>query len=170
MTIGLLSDTHGFLDPAIFEHFRNCDEIWHAGDIGETEVADALSAFKPFKAVFGNVDGRELQFRYPENLWLTIHGVSFLLTHIAGSPPNYDPRIRKLFSQQIPDVLICGHSHILKVGKDAQRNNMLFVNPGAAGNHGFHIMKTVLRFEVTKQGIVNLEVIELGKRGQLSKT
>jgi uncharacterized protein len=167
MLIGLLSDTHGYLDPRIFEYFKNCDEIWHAGDIGESEVADALAGFKPLKAVFGNVDGKDLQLRFPEDLWMTIHGVSFLLTHIAGTPPGYNPRVRKLFLERTPDVLICGHSHILKVGKDPRRNNMLFVNPGAAGNHGFHIMKTVLRFEVTKQGLANLEVIELGKRGQL---
>jgi uncharacterized protein len=166
MTIGLISDTHGFVDPAVFDHFRNCDEIWHAGDIGDDQTANALSDFKPMKAVFGNIDGADLRARFPEDLWLTVEGLTFLITHIAGAPPNYNPRITKIFKDQIPDVLICGHSHILRIGRDQKRNNMLYINPGAAGNQGFHSKKTIVRFEISKGEIKSMEVIELGKRGQ----
>jgi uncharacterized protein len=165
MTIGLISDTHGFVDPAVFDHF-NCDEIWHAGDIGDDQTANALSDFKPMKAVFGNIDGADLRARFPEDLWLTVEGLTFLITHIAGAPPNYNPRITKIFKDQIPDVLICGHSHILRIGRDQKRNNMLYINPGAAGNQGFHSKKTIVRFEISKGEIKSMEVIELGKRGQ----
>jgi putative phosphoesterase len=167
MTIGLISDTHGFLDPLLFEHLKNCDEIWHAGDIGDVETAEALKAFKPLKGVYGNIDGQKLQTMFPEDLWLRLDGINFLITHIAGSPPGYNPRVKKMLAKQLPDVLICGHSHILKIGRDEKHNNMLFVNPGAAGNHGFHTKKTVVRFQITEGKINNMEVIDLGKRGQL---
>lgn len=168
MKIGLISDTHSWLDPKVFEHFKSCDEIWHAGDIGTMSLADELANFKPLKAVYGNIDEKDLQVRFPENLWMDIEGVSVLMTHIGGSPPNYNPRVTRLFKGKIPQVFICGHSHILRIKRDAALNNMLFVNPGAAGQHGFHIMKTIVRFEIASKEIRNMEVIELGKRGLIS--
>ena len=164
MKIGLLSDTHGYLDPKVFEHFRDCDEIWHAGDIGESSVADSLEKFKPLRAVFGNVDDKDLQIRFPEDLKFDCEGMSIWMTHIGGAPPNYNPRVKKGLQLKIPSVFICGHSHILRVKKD-ERLNMLYVNPGAAGNHGFHTMKTLIRMEIAEAKIKKMEVIELGKRG-----
>lgn len=166
MKIGLLSDTHGYLDSKVFEYFSACDEIWHAGDAGY-DVIEKLEVFKPVKVVFGNIDDPEFQRKYPEDLWFTCEGLSILITHIGGAPPNYNPRIKKLLKQRIPDIFICGHSHILRIKKDPQYNNMLYLNPGAAGNHGFHIMKTIVRFEIVGREIKNMEVVELGKRGAI---
>lgn len=166
MKIGLISDTHSYLDPKVFEYFKECDEIWHAGDIGDKQVADQLEKFKPLRAVFGNIDDKAMQARYPEDLWFTCEGLTFWMTHIGGAPPNYNPRIKKLLKEKTPDVFICGHSHILRVKKDPAFN-MLYINPGAAGNHGFHSIKTLIRFEINTKIISKLEVIELGKRGAL---
>jgi len=167
MKIGLLSDTHSYLDPKVLEHFSNCDEIWHAGDIGEIGVITELQNLKPVRAVYGNIDGKELQATWPENYWANVEGVSVLMTHIGGTPPRYNPRVRKLLAERTPALFICGHSHILKIGRDPTHNNMLFVNPGAAGNHGFHHMRTIVRFEILSGEVKNMEVIELGKRGAL---
>jgi len=167
MNIGLLSDTHSYLDPTIFEHFKNCDEIWHAGDIGDRAVVDELEKFKPLRAVFGNIDDKDMQVRYPEDVWFTCEDLTIWITHIGGAPPNYNPRIKKVLKSKVPDIFICGHSHILRVKKDPNFNNMLYLNPGAAGRHGFHIMKTILRFEIVGKEIKNMEVIELGKRGAI---
>ncbi len=167
MKIGLLSDTHSYLDAKVFSYFENCDEVWHAGDIGDLAVVNELEKFKPIRAVYGNIDEREIQNRFPENLIFTCEGLKILMTHIGGSPPNYNPRVKKLLTNEMPDIFICGHSHILKVQRDKAFKNMLYMNPGAAGNHGFHHMKTLLRFDIADSEIKNLEVIELGKRGQL---
>lgn len=167
MKIGLLSDTHGHLDPNVFDYFSGCDEVWHAGDIGAGSVADALEKFKPFRAVFGNIDDKDMQVRYPEDLRFTCEDLRIWITHIGGVPPQYNARVKALLKESTPDVFICGHSHILRVGKDPAFNNMLYINPGAAGNHGFHAMKTLVRFEVHAKEIKNMEVIELGKRGAL---
>ncbi|MBY0435663.1 MAG: metallophosphatase family protein [Cyclobacteriaceae bacterium] len=164
MKIGLLSDTHGYLDPTLADHFKTCDELWHAGDIGDVAVADALEKIKPFRAVYGNVDDNALRQRFPEDLWFECKGVKIWMTHIGGAPPNYNPRIKKMLKERIPDVFICGHSHILRVKKD-DKLNMLYINPGAAGNHGFHTIKTAIRMELKVGKIQSLEVIELGKRG-----
>lgn len=166
MKIGLISDTHSFLDPKVFTYFNACDEVWHAGDIGDATVANELEKFKPLRAVFGNIDDKAMQARYPEDLWFTCEGLTIWMTHIGGAPPNYNPRTKKLLKEKTPDVLICGHSHILRVKKDPAYN-MLYINPGAAGNHGFHSMKTLIRFEINTKIISKLEVIELGKRGAL---
>ena len=168
MKIGLLSDTHGYLDPRIFQYFSECDEVWHGGDIGTLEVARSLEEFKKIKAVFGNIDDKDIQVRYPEDLWFECEGLSVLITHIAGAPPRYNPRVRKLLSSRVPDILVCGHSHILCVGKDPAYNGMLYLNPGAAGNQGFHHMRTLLRFEISRKEVKNMEVIELGRRGMLA--
>jgi uncharacterized protein len=164
--IGLISDTHSYLDAKVAEHFADCDEIWHAGDIGEMAVITQLEKLKPVRAVFGNIDDKSIQTRFPEDLWMEVEGVTILITHIAGSPPNYNPRVKKILEEKTPDILICGHSHILKIMRDKERN-MFFINPGAAGQHGFHNMKTLVRFELDQKEIRKMEVIELGKRGQL---
>lgn len=164
MNIGLLSDTHSVLDSNVFEHFKGCDEIWHAGDIGDVEVADRLEKFKPLRAVFGNIDDKNLQARFPEDLWFDCEGMKIWITHIGGAPPNYNPRIKKILKERVPDIFICGHSHILRVKKD-DKLNMLYINPGAAGNHGFHTMKTIIRMQIADAKIKKIEVIELGKRG-----
>ena len=167
MKIGLLSDTHGFLDPSVFTHFSLCDEIWHAGDIGAASILAELEKFKPTKAVFGNIDSRPLQQKLPEDLWFTCEDLTIWITHIGGKPPTYNARVKNLLKEKTPDIFICGHSHILKVQRDPQFNNMLYLNPGAAGNQGLHIYRTLIRFEIDKKKVSNMEVIELGKRGAL---
>lgn len=167
MKIGLLSDTHSYLDPAVFDHFKNCDEIWHAGDIGDATVADALEKFKPLRAVFGNIDDKDLQTRFRKDWWFNAEGLKIWMTHIGGAPPGYNPRVKKILKEKIPDVFICGHSHILRVKKDPHLP-MLYINPGAAGNQGFHTMKTIIRMEITGDRVQKMEVIELGKRGVIN--
>lgn len=166
MKIGLISDTHSYLDPTVFEHFKNVDEVWHAGDIGDAAVVEALENFKPLRAVYGNIDDKSVQARLLEDAWFICEGFNIWMTHIGGAPPNYNPRIKKILKQKVPDIFICGHSHILKIKKDPSYN-MLYLNPGAAGNHGFHLMKTLIRFELNKKEIKKMEVIELGKRGAM---
>ncbi|MBS1559899.1 MAG: metallophosphoesterase family protein [Bacteroidetes bacterium] len=168
MIIGLLSDTHGFLDPKIIDHLKEVDEIWHAGDIGDPSVSDTLKKLKPLRAVYGNIDPLPLRHEFPEDVWMSVEGFSVWMTHIGGTPPNYNPRIKKILNNRTPDIFICGHSHILQIKKDPQRNNMLYLNPGAAGNHGFHAIKTMIRFELVNKEIRKMEVIELGKRGQIA--
>lgn len=165
MIIGLISDTHGYLDPTIATHFKNCDEIWHAGDIGDGAVITELEKIKPVKAVYGNIDDKAMRTRYPEDLWITLEGLTFWITHIGGRPPNYNPRVKKILKEKNTDVFICGHSHILQVKRDETRN-LLYLNPGAAGQQGFHVMRTILRMEVSAGKIGKMEVIELGKRGR----
>lgn len=169
MKIGLLSDTHSYLDPKILSYFNKCDEIWHAGDIGDSAVANELEKYKPLRAVFGNIDDKDMQVRFPEDLWFICEGLTVWMTHIGGAPPNYNPRIKKILKDKVPDIFICGHSHILRVKKDAAYKNMLYLNPGAAGNHGFHPIKTILRFEIDGKEIRKMEAIELGKRGAIEK-
>lgn len=167
MKIGLLSDTHSHLEPSILTYFKDCDELWHAGDIGDDSVLKQLEAFKPTRAVFGNIDTPAVQRSLPEDLWFRCEGLTIWMTHIGGAPPNYNPRIKKIVKEKIPDIFICGHSHILRVMRDPTLNNMLYLNPGAAGNHGFHHIKTIMRFDIIKREVKNMEVIELGKRGAL---
>ena len=167
MKIGLLSDTHGFLDPKIFDHFDLCDEVWHAGDIGDVTVANRLESFKPFRAVFGNIDDKSLQTRFPEDLFFTCEELNVWITHIGGFPPNYNPRVKKMLQTKLPQIFICGHSHVLRIAKDANFKNLLYINPGAAGNQGFHRTKTMVRFEIMGREIKNMEVIELGLRGAI---
>jgi len=164
--IALLSDTHSYFDPKLPEYLSTCDEIWHAGDIGDVSVIDQLAESKPVKAVFGNIDDKILQARFPEDLWMEVEGLSIWMTHIGGAPPNYNPRIKKKLVEKTPDIFICGHSHILKIIRDKE-HNILYINPGAAGQHGFHHMKTLVQFELHQQEIKNMEVVELGKRGKI---
>ena len=163
--IGLISDTHGHLDPRVFDYFAEVDEVWHAGDIGDLAVADALEDFRPLRAVWGNIDGADARVRYPEHERFTCEGLDVWITHIGGYPGHYDRRVRDAIRQKPPGLFICGHSHILKVMPD-KTLGLLHMNPGAAGIHGFHKMRTLLRFGVAEGKVVNLEAIELGKRGQ----
>jgi putative phosphoesterase len=161
--IGLLSDTHGYLPEQVFEHFAHIDEIWHAGDIGTLEVADALEKFKPLRAVYGNIDGAELRGRYPEHLHFRIEQVPIYMTHIGGYPPKYNAISKPEIVKSKPHLFIAGHSHILKVIPD-NALNLLHINPGACGKHGWHKISTLVRFDIDHDRIRNLEVIELGKR------
>ena len=167
MKIGLLSDTHGYLDDAIFKHFEQCDEIWHAGDIGAVEIVEQLNDFKPLRAVYGNIDSHEMRQITGEDAWFTLEGCKIWMTHIGGAPPRYNPRIKKILENRVPDIFVCGHSHILRVEKDPTKRNMLFINPGAAGKHGFHHMRTIIRFDLNKKKIENMQVIELGPRAAI---
>ena len=167
MKIGLLSDTHSFLDEHIFQYFEEVDEIWHAGDIGNPEIADRLENFKPFRAVYGNIDGQTLRARYPEDQIFTLDGVKVWMTHIGGYPPKYTARTRNKIKGLNPKLFICGHSHILKILPDPKRPGSICINPGAAGKYGFHREKTIVRFELSLGRIENLEVINLGKRAKI---
>jgi putative phosphoesterase len=170
LRIGLMSDTHGYLDPKIFEVFKDVDEIWHAGDIGTIELADTLKQFKPLFGVYGNIDGKEIRKDYPLKLELQREGLKILMIHIGGYPGHYEPKARASIEAGQPDIFICGHSHILKVMRDERFNKMLVMNPGAAGSQGFHKIKTVLRFALNNKKVENLEAVELGKRGELPPT
>jgi len=161
--IGLLSDTHSFLDPKIFHYFKDVDEIWHAGDIGDYLVIEDLKKFKPLRVVYGNIDDQFMRTEFKEVLRFTLEGVNVLMTHIGGKPTNYSKIAIKELSSVVPNLFICGHSHILLVKMDP-KYNMLFMNPGACGNKGFHKVKTILRFELDQGKIQNLEAIELGNR------
>ncbi len=163
MRIGLISDTHGYLDDAVFKHFDLCDEIWHAGDFGTLELADKLNSFKPLRGVYGNIDGRDIRSVYPEKNRFICEGTTVLMTHIGGYPGKYDPRIREEIQNNPPRLFISGHSHILKVMFD-KKANILHLNPGAAGMHGWHKVRTLLRFSISEEKIYNLEVVELANR------
>lgn len=158
--IGLLSDTHSFLDNAVLKHFKDCDEIWHAGDFGTIELADQLSSFKPLRGVYGNIDGKDIRNNYPEDLKFTCEGVNVWMTHIGGYPDHYAPRVRSEIYHSPPKLFITGHSHILKVIYD-KKINCLHLNPGAAGKQGWHKVRTLMRFAIDNTDIKNLEVIEL---------
>ncbi len=165
--IGLLSDTHSWLDEKIFEYFSSVDEIWHAGDIGNADLATRLESFKPLRAVHGNIDGGELRIRYPKDQLFTLEGVSVWMTHIGGYPPKYVPEVKKRINSINPRLFICGHSHILRIMPDTNRPGMLYINPGAAGIYGFHIEKTIVRFDLDEGKIRSMEVINLGKRAKI---
>lgn len=163
MKIGVLSDTHGYLDVQLFSFFSECDEIWHAGDIGDMIVADKLKNFKPLIAVYGNIDGSEVRIDFKEHARATRGGIDIWMTHIGGYPGNYDRRIREQIERNPPGLFIAGHSHILKVMPD-KKLGLLHINPGAAGFHGMHKLRTAVRFDIIDQRITNLDVIELGPR------
>lgn len=160
----LLSDTHGYIDDTILKYAKQADEIWHAGDIGSLAVSDALKKLRPFRGVYGNIDDHVIQKEFPLDNRFQCEQVDVWMTHIGGYPPRYNRRTRKLIEVRPPKLFITGHSHILKVMRDTQLD-VLHMNPGACGRHGFHQIRTMLRFEVEGEDIKNLEVIELGKRG-----
>ncbi|UTW66265.1 metallophosphoesterase family protein [bacterium SCSIO 12643] len=163
--IGLLSDTHSYIDPKVYKYFEHVDEIWHAGDIGTIEVTDQLSEFKPVRAVYGNIDNHVIRAQFKEVEVFELDGVKVLMIHIGGYPKRYVPQVKQLLLKEKPDLFICGHSHILKVIYDKELQ-LLHLNPGAAGFHGFHKIKTLLRFELNSGKIENLEIIELGPRNK----
>lgn len=158
--IGLLSDTHGYLDPRILKHFEHVDEIWHAGDIGSLELVDELRQFKPLRIVYGNIDGGEIRREVPARILFEIDGLKIAMTHIAGRPGKYVREVDDWVRSERPDVFICGHSHILLVQKD-QKYGHMHMNPGACGNKGFHTLCTGLRFGIKEGKLVDLEVIEM---------
>ena len=161
--IGLISDTHGWLDEQVFKHFEKCDEIWHAGDFGNLDVAERLEKFKPFKGVYGNIDGKEIRVPYPEQLLFKCEEVKVMIRHIGGSPPRYNPETKKQLIENKPGLFITGHSHILKIMYD-QAINCLYMNPGAAGKQGWHKVRTVIRFAIDGKEMLDCEVVELGGR------
>ena len=161
--IGLISDTHDYLDDAVFKHFENCDQIWHAGDFGTAKIAYALKAFKPLRGVYGNIDGYDIRSEYPETLVWTCEEVKILMIHIGGYPPKYNATSKLLIQQHHPQLFISGHSHILKVMYD-DKQSCLHMNPGAAGKHGWHKVRTLIRFVIEGKDIKQCEIVELGNR------
>ena len=164
-SIGLISDTHGFLDETVFDHFKNCDEIWHAGDFGNIELANRLAtqSGKAIRGVYGNIDGQDVRSVYPEQLVFYCEDVKVMMRHIGGAPPKYNPDTRKELQLHQPNLFIAGHSHILKVMYD-DKINCLHMNPGAAGKQGWHKVRTLIRFVIDGSDMKNCEIIELGNR------
>ena len=163
----LISDTHSYLDKALIKHINAADEIWHAGDIGTIDLCDNISKLKPLRAVFGNIDGNDVRSVYPENIFFNCENVKVFITHIGGYPGKYPAKIKQLLLEHKPKIFICGHSHILKVMYDKDLN-LLHINPGACGVHGFHNIKTAVKFEIEGTEIKNLAIIELGSRTSLT--
>ena len=159
--IGLLSDTHSYLDDAVFKHFDQCDEVWHAGDFGTLELAEKLNAFKPLKGVYGNIDGNDIRQVYPENLRFNCEAINVWITHIGGYPDRYSTLVKPEIYTNPPKLFITGHSHILKVIYD-KKISCLHINPGAAGKQGWHKMRTLVRFSIDGDKILGMEIIELG--------
>jgi hypothetical protein len=155
----LLSDTHSYIDDDILKYVKQSDEVWHAGDIGDLKVTDTIKKLKPLKAVYGNIDDTKARLEFPEHNRFMCEDVDVLITHIGGYPGNYNMRIREMIYQNPPRLFICGHSHILKVMPD-KKLNLLHMNPGAIGKHGFQQVRTMLRFTIDGKKIENLEVIE----------
>jgi putative phosphoesterase len=163
--VGLLSDTHGYLDDAILRYLSECDEIWHAGDIGGEgfEVVDRLTAVKPLRVVYGNVDGNDIRQEFSKHNRFNVEGVNVWITHIGGFPNRYEHHVKPEIFTNPPKLFISGHSHILKVIYD-KKLDLLHINPGSAGKHGFHKIRTLVRFSIDGEDIKDLEVVELGKR------
>ena len=168
--IGLISDTHGYWDEAVLKHFEQCDEVWHAGDFGNIEIAErlnrclaTLSGLTPVRGVYGNIDGQDIRTVYPEQLVFMCEEVKVMIRHIGGSPPKYNPETKKELLLHQPQLFISGHSHILKVMYD-EKINCLHMNPGAAGKQGWHKVRTIIKFVIDGKDMRDCEVIELGKR------
>lgn len=159
----LLSDTHSYIDNSILKHVKLADEVWHAGDIGDLKVTDAIKKLKPLRGVYGNIDNAEARLEFPEHNQFMCEDVSVWITHIGGYPNKYNIRVREAITLNPPNLFICGHSHILKVIPD-KKLNLLHMNPGAVGTHGFHNVRTMLRFTIDGRKIDNLEVIEFDRR------
>lgn len=155
----LLSDTHSHIDDTILKHVKQADEVWHAGDIGDLKVTDAIKKLKPLRAVYGNIDNAKARAEFPEHNRFMCEAVDVWITHIGGYPPNYNNRVRDNIKLNPPRIFICGHSHILKVMPD-KKLNLIHMNPGAVGKHGFHNVRTMLRFTIDGRKIDNLEIIE----------
>ena len=164
--VGLIADTHNYLDPQVHEYFADCNEIWHAGDFGNIGIADELKDIAPVIGVYGNIDGQDIRKEYPLHQRFTREGIDIWMTHIGGTLGRYCIPIREEMENNTPDVFICGHSHILKIGRDQEKNRMLFINPGAAGKQGFQVYRTCVRFDISDGKFRNMEVINLGKLGE----
>ena len=160
--IGILSDIHGYWDDRYLQYFQSCDEIWIAGDIGSIDVYNRLKAYKPVRAVFGNIDGQDLRYEIHESEVFTCEKVKVVMKHIGGRPPKYDAHALNLISEHHPNLFVCGHSHILQVKYD-DNHQLLYVNPGAAGKYGFHKVRTLFRLTIDGDKFTDLEVIELEK-------
>ena len=163
LNILLISDTHSYLDPKLIKHIEEADEVWHAGDIGSIDVTEEIKKIKTLKAVHGNIDDQVVRNEFPKNLIFMCEDVKIFITHICGQPTNYTKEVKELILEEKPQVFICGHSHILKVMYQKQFE-VLHLNPGACGSHGFHQIKTALRFVIDKDQIKDLAIIELGPR------
>ena len=159
--IGLISDTHNYLDPQVFEYFEDCDEIWHAGDFGSISIADELEKIAPVIGVYGNIDGQDIRKEYPLHQRFEREGLKVWMTHIGGIPGRYCIPIREEMEKNPPELFICGHSHILRISRDQDLNKMLYMNPGAAGKQGFQSQRTLIRFEIENGKLNNVEVINL---------
>ena len=159
----LISDTHSFLDEKLFKFIDEADEVWHAGDIGNIELTDKLKKLKPLQAVYGNIDGTEIRKEFKKNLIFNCENVKVYITHICGQPTNYLKEVKDILELEKPKIFICGHSHILKVMYQ-NKYEVLHLNPGACGNHGFHQIKTALRFVIDDTEIKDLAIIEFGNR------
>jgi hypothetical protein len=158
--IGLLSDTHSHVGEDVLKHLQGCDEIWHAGDFGNSAIAEKLQELAPLRGVFGNIDGNDIRSQFPENLFFEIEQAKILMRHISGTPPKYNPECRKLLTELKPNLLVCGHSHILRIQYDGEKN-CLFMNPGAAGKQGWHKVRTLVRFIVDGKDFRDCKVVEL---------
>ena len=159
----LLSDTHSFIDEQILKYVKLADEVWHAGDIGSIDVTDEIKKHKPLKAVYGNIDNSVIRSEFPLDQKFISEGVTVWMTHIGGYPTNYNIRVKDELKQNSPKIFISGHSHILKVIYD-KKLDLIHLNPGAVGKHGFHKIRTMLRFDIDEGVVKNLEIIELEKR------
>lgn len=161
--IGIISDTHGFLDEAVFHHFSDCDEIWHAGDFGNDALAEQLRQFKPLRGVYGNIDGQDIRSLYPELLIWNCEEIKVMMLHIGGYPPKYNNHSKPLIISEKPQLFISGHSHILKIMFD-DTLQCLHINPGAAGKQGWHKVRTLVKLTIDGKDMKNCQVIELGRR------
>ncbi|MHA8052046.1 metallophosphoesterase family protein [Aquirufa sp. Wall-65K1] len=166
----IISDTHSFLDPRLEPHLQACDQIWHAGDWGSVQLADQLLTYKkPIAGVYGNIDDRTIRNMYPKIMRFRCEEVNIAMTHIAGAPSSYKPDAYEAFSKGIPQIFVCGHSHILQVKRDIKRNNMLFINPGAAGQHGFHPIQTAIQLKIDGTRIYDVEIIQMERNRKVPK-
>lgn len=159
LKVGILSDTHGYLNPSLFDFFKDCDELWHAGDWGDMETVEKLRSFKPVVGVYGNIDNTDIRLEFPEVIRFEREGFTICMLHIGGYPNHYSPQFKKELKKGHTDVMVCGHSHILKVMRDVN-NNLMHFNPGAAGNKGFHQVCTALRLKLSNKNMTELEVWE----------
>ena len=165
----LISDTHSWLDPKILKYAADCDEVWHAGDVGNISVLEELQKIKPVRGVYGNIDSHEVRSEFEENLLFVVEGVRILMTHIGGRPGKYPERVKYMIKLECPKIFICGHSHIMAVIPDPVFKGLIYINPGAAGREGFHKMRTIVRMELDKGKIPKMEVLELGARAKIEE-
>jgi uncharacterized protein len=166
--IALISDNHSYQGEDTTQNLRDVDEIWHAGDIGNLSSIEEMTKIAKFTGVYGNIDGAETRLIYPENQFFECEGMQIFMTHIGGYPGSYTPRVKKILKDHRPNIYVCGHSHICKVMPDKDLQ-LLHMNPGAYGHHGFHVMRTILKFSIHKGKIENLRAVELGRRGIIPK-